>query len=81
MQDAPVIFGTRSASSAFYTQRVMRVNTITVGLFAAVSDLVSHSAQCEAMRASVPEGTEDLNLSAFDKGHAYGQELASHKGK
>jgi hypothetical protein len=29
----------------------------------------------------VPEGTEDLNLSAFDKGYAFGLEQAGHKGK
>jgi Pyruvate/2-oxoacid:ferredoxin oxidoreductase gamma subunit len=43
--------------------------------------LVSHDALREAVRASVPEGTEDLNLSAFDKGYAYGQEQTDHKGE
>jgi 2-oxoglutarate ferredoxin oxidoreductase subunit gamma len=52
-----------------------------LGFLAAVSDLVSHNALREAVRASVPEGTEDLNLSAFDKGYAYGQEQAGRKGK
>jgi len=59
----------------------MRVNIIMLGFFAAVSDLVSHDALRKAVRASVPEGTEDLNLSAFDKGYAYGQEQAGGKGK
>jgi 2-oxoglutarate ferredoxin oxidoreductase subunit gamma len=61
--------------------RPVVANIIMLGFFAAVSDLVSHNALREAVRASVPEGTEDLNLSAFDKGYAYGQEQAGHKGK
>ncbi|MBN2098566.1 MAG: hypothetical protein JW753_03110 [Dehalococcoidia bacterium] len=35
----------------------------------------------DAVRASMPEGTEDLNLSAFGKGYAYGREQTGHKGK
>jgi len=61
--------------------RPVVANIIMLGFLAAVSDLVSHNALREAVRASVPEGTEDLNLSAFDKGYAYGQEQAGHKGK
>ncbi len=61
--------------------RPVVANIIMLGFFAAVSDLVSHDALREAVRASVPEGTEDLNLSAFDKGYAYGREQAGHKGK
>jgi 2-oxoglutarate ferredoxin oxidoreductase subunit gamma len=61
--------------------RPVVANIIMLGFFAAVSDLVSHDALREAVRASVPEGTEDLNLSAFDKGYAYGLEQIGHKGK
>jgi Pyruvate/2-oxoacid:ferredoxin oxidoreductase gamma subunit len=60
---------------------VVRVNIIMLGFFAAVSDLVSHDALREAVRASVPQGTEELNLSAFDKGYAYGRERSGNKGK
>jgi 2-oxoglutarate ferredoxin oxidoreductase subunit gamma len=61
--------------------RPVVANIIVLGFLAAVSDLVSHDALREAVRASVPEGTEDLNLSAFDKGYAYGREQAGQKGK
>ena len=61
--------------------RPVVANIIMLGFFAAVSDLVSHDALRDAVRASVPEGTEDLNLSAFDKGYTYGREQAGHKGK
>ena len=61
--------------------RPVVANIIMLGFFAAVSDLVSHDALRDAVRASVPEGTEDLNLSAFDKGYAYGREQAGRKGK
>ncbi len=60
-------------------KRPVVANIIMLGFFAAVTDLVSHQALREAVRASVPEGTEDLNLSAFDKGYAYGLEQAGRK--
>ena len=61
--------------------RPVVANIIMLGFFAAVSDLVSHDALREAVRASVPEGTGNLNLSAFDKGYAYGPEHSGHKSK
>jgi Pyruvate/2-oxoacid:ferredoxin oxidoreductase gamma subunit len=51
------------------------------GILSAVSDLVTHGAMRDAVWALVPEGTEDLNLSAFDKGCAYGHEHSGRKGK
>ena len=61
--------------------RPVVANIIMLGFLAAVSDLVSHDALREAVRASVPEGTEDLNLSAFDKGYAYGQDQVGQKAR
>ncbi len=61
--------------------RPVVANIIMLGFFAAVTDLVSHQALREAVRASVPEGTEDLNLSAFDKGYSYGLEQARRQGR
>jgi 2-oxoglutarate ferredoxin oxidoreductase subunit gamma len=46
-------------------------NIVMVGFFAAVTDLVSHEALREAVKHSVPAGTEDLNLAAFDRGYEY----------
>ena len=41
------------------------------------SKLVTPEAAREAIRTSVPAGTEDLNLSAFEKGYEMGVELVT----
>ena len=40
-------------------------------LLGAVADLVSPDSLRNAVKASVPEGTEELNLRAFEGGHGY----------
>jgi 2-oxoglutarate ferredoxin oxidoreductase subunit gamma len=77
----PALLSVPATRMAREMNRPVVANIIMLGFFAAVSDLVSHNALREAVRASVPEGTEDLNLSAFDKGYAYGQEQAGRRGK
>jgi len=47
-------------------------NIVMTGFFAAVTDVVSREAVEKAIRDSVPPGTERLNLTAFEKGYAYG---------
>ena len=42
-----------------------------VGFFAGVTGLVADEAMRDAVRGSVPAGTEDLNLEAFEKGLEY----------
>ncbi|MFC1924116.1 2-oxoacid:acceptor oxidoreductase family protein [Chloroflexota bacterium] len=54
--------------------RVVVANIIMLGFLVAVSDLVSHEALRNSILASVPEGTGDFNLKAFDLGYAYGLE-------
>ena len=39
-----------------------------LGFFAAATRLVPREAMQDAVRGSVPEGTEELNLRAFDAG-------------
>jgi 2-oxoglutarate ferredoxin oxidoreductase subunit gamma len=48
---------------------------VMVGFFTAITKLLSADAVRAAVKDSVPKGTETLNLSAFDKGYAYGMEL------
>ncbi len=43
-------------------------NIVMVGFFAGVTGIVPREAMREAVRLSVPRGTEELNLAAFDKG-------------
>ena len=55
--------------------RKMVLNIVMVGFFTAMTKLISADAVRMAVKDSVPRGTETLNLSAFDKGFQYGQEL------
>jgi 2-oxoglutarate ferredoxin oxidoreductase subunit gamma len=49
-------------------------NVVMLGFVTAVTDLVSYDAMKESLLATVPKGTEELNLKAFERGYAYGQE-------
>jgi len=53
--------------------RAMMANIIMLGFATAVTGLVSAEAMKSAVAASVPKGTEDVNLTAFAKGFDYGQ--------
>ena len=52
-------------------------NIVMLGFVASVSSIVSTKAMRQAVLASVPKGTEELNTKAFECGHAYGQRLLS----
>jgi 2-oxoglutarate ferredoxin oxidoreductase subunit gamma len=60
--------------------RRLVLNIVMVGFFAGVTDLLSNSAVEKAVLDSVPRGTEELNLKALRKGHAYGRELIGRNG-
>jgi len=57
--------------------RKIVANIVMLGFFAAVTDVVSVEAMREAVRTSVPKGTEELNLKAFGKGYEYGESVIS----
>ena len=57
--------------------RKIVANIVMLGFFAAVTDVVSVEAVREAVRSSVPKGTEELNLKAFQNGYEYGQRTYS----
>jgi len=46
-------------------------NIVMLGFFAAQTGIVSREAARKAVEASVPRGTEKLNLAAFDRGYDY----------
>jgi 2-oxoglutarate ferredoxin oxidoreductase subunit gamma len=52
--------------------RRLVLNIVMTGFFAGVTGLVSYPAIEQAVRDSVPKGTEDLNLRALRKGREYG---------
>ncbi len=55
--------------------RKIVMNIITVGFFAATTGITSYEATKKAVESSVPPGTEEMNIKAFDTGYQYGSEL------
>ncbi len=54
--------------------RPVVANIIMLGFLAAVGDVVPREALRESVLSSVPEGTQELNLKAFEAGYSYGME-------
>jgi 2-oxoglutarate ferredoxin oxidoreductase subunit gamma len=66
------MFGVPSTRIAESLGRTIVQNIVMVGFFAAATaDLAPPEAVRKAVEHSVPAGTEELNLSAFDKGFEY----------
>lgn len=61
--------------------RKIVMNIITVGFFTATTGIVSHAASREAVATSVPPGTEEINLKAFETGYEYGMKLLNKQPK
>jgi len=57
--------------------RVVVANIIMLGFLAAISDIVSYEALKESVLNSIPAGTEDFNMKAFELGYNYGVEHGS----
>jgi len=57
--------------------RRLVLNIVMVGFFAGVTGLLSYESVEKAVLASVPRGTEDLNLRAFRRGYEHGRGLAA----
>jgi 2-oxoglutarate ferredoxin oxidoreductase subunit gamma len=55
--------------------RKIVLNIVMLGFFGALGGVVAMEALRKAVETSVPKGTEELNLKAFDKGYEYGMEL------
>jgi 2-oxoglutarate ferredoxin oxidoreductase subunit gamma len=51
-------------------------NMVMAGVFTAATGIVSPDAMRQAIRESVPGGTEDLNLAAFERGLEIGRSIA-----
>lgn len=57
--------------------RRMVLNIVMVGFFTAVTKTVSAEAMRKAIEDSVPKGTTDLNLKAFDRGYEWGMKAVN----
>jgi 2-oxoglutarate ferredoxin oxidoreductase subunit gamma len=58
----------------------MVLNIVMVGFFAAVTNILNPESVRKAVADSVPPSFKDLNLQAFDKGFAYGQQKLAQCG-
>jgi 2-oxoglutarate ferredoxin oxidoreductase subunit gamma len=67
------VFSIPSTRMAEQLGRKLIQNIVMVGFITAVSGLVSEDSAREAVKSSVPRGTEDLNLKAFEAGLAHGK--------
>jgi len=52
--------------------RKIVLNIVILGFLTAVTNMINPDAMRKAIRDSVPKGTEDLNILAFNKGYSYG---------
>jgi 2-oxoglutarate ferredoxin oxidoreductase subunit gamma len=61
--------------------RVVVANIVLLGFLAAVSDFVSAEALRQSILISVPKGTGEFNLKAFELGYNYGREQGKGSGQ
>jgi 2-oxoglutarate ferredoxin oxidoreductase subunit gamma len=59
--------------------RRMVANIAMLGFLCGATNVVSPAATREAVLTSVPKGTEELNLKAFDAGHEHARRILSEK--
>jgi len=67
------VFRIPSTRMAEELGRKLIQNIVMVGFFTAVTGIVDEEAARKAVAASVPSGTEELNLKAFEAGLAHGR--------
>ncbi len=61
--------------------RKIVLNIVMLGFFTAISKTIDKEAVRKTVETSVPKGTEELNLLAFDKGYEYGMQQLGRKNK
>ncbi len=74
-KEGQAAYGIPSTRIAESLGRSIVQNIVMVGFFAAVTKLVPREAFRNAVKESVPAGTEELNLKAFDAGYSYYEEV------
>ncbi|OGP52242.1 MAG: pyruvate ferredoxin oxidoreductase [Deltaproteobacteria bacterium RBG_13_43_22] len=55
--------------------RKIVANIVMLGFITSVTKVVSYEAMKQALFDSIPSGTEELNLKAFEKGYEYGKQI------
>lgn len=72
-------FGVPATRFAEELGRRLVLNIVMTGFFAGVTGLLTFESVEQAVKSSVPKGTEDLNLRAFRKGYEYGRDQTAGK--
>ena len=55
--------------------RKIMANIVMLGAFTAITETVDKEAIRESIKENVPNGTEEMNLKAFEKGFEYGEKI------
>jgi 2-oxoglutarate ferredoxin oxidoreductase subunit gamma len=55
--------------------RKIVANIVMLGFITSVTEVVGYEAMKQALFDSIPRGTEELNLKAFEKGYEYGKQV------
>lgn len=74
------VFGIPATQLAVEAGRKMVANIVMLGLLVAVTGVVGRAAMEEAIRSTVPKGTDELNLGAFARGFVHGELLLRERG-
>jgi 2-oxoglutarate ferredoxin oxidoreductase subunit gamma len=69
------LYGVPATRLAEQIGRKIVLNIVMLGFFGAMTTIVPMEALRKAVETSVPPGTEEVNLKAFDMGYQYGVEL------
>jgi len=69
------IFAVPATRIAEELGRRIVANIVMLGAFVAVTNILDEKALIESIKANIPEGTEELNLRAFEMGYDYGKKL------
>jgi 2-oxoglutarate ferredoxin oxidoreductase subunit gamma len=57
--------------------RTIVANIVMLGFITSITGVVGYEAMKQALFDSIPSGTEELNLKAFEKGYEYGKKQKS----
>jgi 2-oxoglutarate ferredoxin oxidoreductase subunit gamma len=70
-----MIFHVPATKIAEELGRRIMANIVMLGAFTAITEIVDKEAIKESIKENVPKGTEELNLTAFEKGFDYGEKM------
>jgi 2-oxoglutarate ferredoxin oxidoreductase subunit gamma len=70
-----MIFRVPATKIAEELGRKIVANIVMLGAFVAITGTLDENAAKESIKANIPKGTEELNLTAYQKGYEYGRNL------